>query len=105
MDAAADPDEAARDCDEESSSIHAALGAVSYPAVSAACNGGLELRCLLIKGNGLILNLLLFFLSVLPFCCCSESDGCSVPFPAVPLEAPLLWPQFNETALDCSREP
>jgi hypothetical protein len=83
-------DVAARDCEKASSSLHAAFGVVSYPAVSAACNGGLELKCLLIKGSGLILNLLPFFLSVLPFCCCSESDGCSVPFPAVPLEVPLL---------------
>jgi hypothetical protein len=90
VDATADVDASARDCEEESRSIHAALGVVSYPAVSAACNGGLELKCLLMKGSGLILNLLPFFLSVLPFCCCSESDGCSVPFPAVPLVVPLL---------------
>jgi len=70
----------------------------SYPAVSAECSGGLELRCLLINGNGLILNLLPFFFNVLPFGCSKPAGGgWSELFAAVPLTGPWCrWPQFND---------
>lgn len=60
-----------------------------YPAVSVACNGGLELRWRLMNGIGLIRNRLPFFFSVLPFCCpLSDEGGCNPPFPVGLLPPP-----------------